>query len=328
MIRRFRRPLAGAVLVLFAGCTGKYIRPTTDTKVELTPERLKRGEYLVRTIGACGSCHDGRENGDLVNPPKQDEHLAGGNFLRDGALGIFVPNITNEAETGIGLWTDDELIRGIRDGVKKDGSFMIPLMPFEAYARMSDEDVKAIVAYLRSAPAVKQQRPDQEHDVPFMMKATLNMGVAMHEPVVSVPEPDRSDKVKYGEYLAYLGHCTTCHSMGKMGARKPDDRWMAGGDSPMELPGVGKVWASNLTPAKETGLGRFSDEQVKMAMMSGVRTDGKRMAPPMTIYVPHIASMDPGDVDALVAYLRSLPPVENKVPARELTPEMEAIVGK
>ncbi len=241
---------------------------------------------------------------------------------------MWVPNITNDPETGLGNWTDDEIIRAIRDGVSKDGRFLFPIMPFSTYQHMSDEDVMAIVAYIRSTPAVKQERPRVENDIPFMMGMALGMGAAMHEPVASVAEPDRNDAVKYGEYLTNVGHCSECHSMGSHGPRKKEDRWFGGADNPMDMPGVGKVWASNLTPHKETGLGNYDAAQIKNALRAGLRLDGRRMAPPMSMFMPHIAQWEETDLDAVVAYLQSLPPVEHKVPARELTPEFAGMMGE
>lgn len=325
-----RRWLAVCVLLLtaaVAGCTAKYVRPTTSEVVEPTPERVARGEYLVKTIAACGACHDGRQSGELTDPPDPALALAGGNYLKDeGGIAVWIPNITGDKETGIGTWTDDEIIRAIRDGVRPDGSFLFPAMPYGAYQYMSDEDVRAIVAYLRSVPPVKLSRARGENVVPFPIRMALGMGAAMHEPVTSVAEPDRGDPVKYGEYLARVAHCTECHSMGKMGVRAQGDAWMAGGDMAMREPGVGSVWPPNLTPDEETGLGRYSAEQIKMSLRSGMRLDGKPMAPPMSYLMPYLALAEEKDLDAIVAYLQSLPPVKKKVPARELTSEYKQLL--
>lgn len=318
----------GLVMIFTASCTGKYVRPTTQEKVALTPERLERGRYLVENVAMCGACHDGRTGGTLLGPADPALKLGGGTFLEDGGIEIYVPNITSDAATGVGTWSDDKLIRGIRDGVRPDGTFLFPIMPFGAYQHMSDEDVRAVVAYLRSVPAVKMPRPERENKIPFIFKVALGMGAAQHRPVKNVVAPDPSHRVQYGEYLAYLGHCTECHSLGSRGARTKDDRWMAGSTKPLELKGVGKVWASNLTPSKEGGLGHASAEQIKLALISGRRLDGKAMAPPMSLYTPYMALMKPEDLDALVAYLRALPAVKGQVPPRELTPAYAKLLGE
>ena len=108
----------------------------------------------------------------------------------------------------------------------------------------------------------------------------------MHKPVASIAEPDRKDPVRYGEYLATMGHCTVCHSLGSTGSRDRDDDWLAGSDNAMELKGVGKVWAANLTPSTKGGLGARSAEDVKLQILSGRRKDGKPTAPPMSLFTP------------------------------------------
>ncbi len=316
---------------LVAACTGKYIRPTTDEKVEATPERIARGEYLVNGVGACGSCHSGRDSeaNDFAAFVQAGEstskYLAGGFQIELPGIGakVFMPNLTPDEETGLGSWTDDQIIRAIRDGVGRNGELLFPMMPFNAYQHMSDEDVRAIVAYLRTVPKVKTARGRTE--VPGIAGFMLARGVAHHLPVKDVPPPDKSNPVAYGRYVMFLGHCSECH------AAKPDRRprteddpmWMAGG-AVEEIPGIGKVYVRNLTPDPDTGLGRYSAEQIKNAMRKGTRLDGRKMAPPMSIYMAHWSTMTEEDLDALVTYLKSLALAKNQVPERALTPEWEA----
>jgi mono/diheme cytochrome c family protein len=155
------------------------------------------------------------------------------------------------------------------------------------------------------------------------------MGVTHHEPVRSVPAPDFTNPVARGEYMVRLGHCWECHSLGSTGPQGPDSgKYMAGASMAMEMKGVGKVWAPNLTPDPETGLGRYSDEQIKESLRSGKRLDGKTMAAPMSLFIPHISGLTEEDMDGLLAYLRSLKPVKNKVPERQLSPEGLTRVGE
>jgi mono/diheme cytochrome c family protein len=303
-------------------CTGKYVRPTTQETVKATPERLARGEYIVDRLASCGACHTERQSGDASDSESATAgaYLSGGNTLRDAQFTLWVPNITGDLQTGIGRWTDDELMRAIRDGVRPDGSFMFPVMPYLDYRFMSDEDVRAVVAYLRSVPKVKQPRKPTENDLPFLAKVGIGLGMVQHEPAKDVPPPP-DDPVRRGEYLAHLGHCQSCHALGSRGPRDPDDDdFMAGSDKPMETPGLAKVWAPNLTPDRETGLGRFSDEQLENALRTGTRlSDGKPMAYPMSAFIPHLAGISAQDMSDLIAWLRSLKPVKHAVPPRELT---------
>ena len=313
---------------LLVGCTGKYIRPTTTEVVSDSPEAIQRGNYIVNNVSSCGACHTTRENADLVHPTKT-VFLGGGNILSELGMKLFIPNITPDAETGIGKWTDDQLMRAIRDGIRADGTLMFPIMPFGAYQHMSDADVRAVVAYLKTVPAAPLPGGRKEHELPFYMSMAVGMGIAHHQPVASVPEPDRSNKVKYGEYLMWLGGCSDCHSLTSRGPREPtDELWFAGADMPSDLDGVGKVWARNLTPDPETGLGRYSTEEIIAALRAGKRLDGKLMAPPMSLFIPHIAGMTDEDLDALVSFFKSLKPVKKQVPERELTPEGKKLVGE
>jgi cytochrome c553 len=336
MKRRLGGLSSVTVIATFAlaatSCTGKYVRAVGSEKVESTSERLIRGGYLVNQVCACGGCHTTREHGNIaMEPERTDAFLGGGNiFVAHGMSdGIWIPNITPDVETGVGAWSDDELMRVIRDGVARDGHFLLPFMPFGGYQHMSDEDVKSIVLYLRSVPAYKQPKPRQENQLGFMPKMLFTkVGVQMHVPAHNVAPPDRTNPVKTGEYLATIGACSECHSLTKKGPRKPGDpQYLAGSEGPMEDPSFGKVWARNLTPDVETGLGKYRPEMIKQALRNGTRLDGKRMAPPMAIMLPHYSGMAEDDLDAVVAYLKSVPPARHQVPDRELVPSAKKIYG-
>ena len=124
-----------AALSCVAGCHGKYVRPVSDEPIAPEPERLQRGSYLVNNVLFCGACHTSRDHGNtLIEPERTDAYLGGGNVYDDKALGtVWVPNITPDVETGIGSWKDDEILRALRDGVAKDGHF---LMPADAVRRL------------------------------------------------------------------------------------------------------------------------------------------------------------------------------------------------
>lgn len=315
-----------------AGCGGKYVRAVGPEKVEATPERLIRGGYLVNQVCACGACHTTRENGSIASEPERtDGFLGGGNtFVARGmSEGIWIPNITPELETGVGAWSDDELMRAIRDGVSRDGHFLLPFMPFGAYQLMSDEDVRSIVAYLRSVPPFKQPKPRAPNRLGLMARVLFTkLGVQMHPPAHDVPQPDKKDVVQAGAYIATIGACSECHSLTKKGPRKREDpQYLAGSEGPMEDPSFGKVWARNLTPDVETGLGKYSADQIKQALRNGKRLDGKPMAPPMSIMVPHYSGIAEEDLNLLVAYIKAIPPARHQVPDRELVPSAKARFG-
>src|SRR6185503_12124118 len=127
--------VASTLTLVAGGCGGKYVRAVGAVSVEPTPERLVRGGYLVHELCACGACHTTREHGHIATDPERtDALLGGGNLLAAPGLSdrIWIPNITPDVETGVGAWSDDELMRAIRDGVARDGHFLLPVMPFDA----------------------------------------------------------------------------------------------------------------------------------------------------------------------------------------------------
>jgi len=270
-----------------------------------------------------------RDSGKIADLERRDALLAGGNVLEtlEPKMKVWVPNITSDPETGIGRWSDDQVMRAIRDGVRDDGKFLNPIMPFGSFRYMSDADVRAVVAYVRSVPPHRQTRKPIKNEVPLLARIGLGaFGVAMHPPARGVEAPSPSDTVKHGEYLARLAACADCHSLGKRGPRSPSDRFLAGSDVPFSE--GGRVWAPNLTPDPETGIARSGRDAVKKAIRSGVRLDGKKTAPPMATLVPHYEGMTEADLDAIVAYLFAQKPVKHAVPPRELDPATRARLGE
>ena len=318
-----------SVALALGGCKGKYIRPTTPEKFEATPERLQRGQYLVNQAMGCGGCHTSRATGNLFMEGEQtDRFLAGGNVLEDAASGkSYIPNLTPDPD-GLGSWTDDEILRAVRDGVGKDEHFMVPMMPYNNYQYLSDEDGKSLVVYLRSIPAGQAPSPRVDNELKFLPKILFTViGVQMHTPATNVATPDRGDRVTYGHYLARICACTDCHSLGEKGPAKEDDpMFMAGSTVPFANDRLGKVWSRNLTPDVETGIGKYKPADVKAAMRNGTRLDGKRMAPPMSIMIPHYSGMTDEDLDALITYLGTLKPAKRAVQEPELTAEAQKLV--
>jgi hypothetical protein len=161
-----------------------------------------------------------------------------------------------------------------------------------------------------------------------MFKVAKSFGAVHHKPAENVKAPDRADKKAYGGYLAKLGICWDCHSLGKMGPTDDEDKLMSGSRMPMSEPEYGKIYARNLTPDKETGLGNYTADQIKQALKTGRRLDGKLMAPPMSLVIPHLSTWAEEDLDALVTYLTALKPIKYKVPDPELTPAVKKMLGQ
>lgn len=273
-------------VILAALCAAFF--SSTPTRAE-TP--LERGTYLVRSIVACGNCHTPKgPTGDLPGM----EFAGWPEMDKSDAMIVSAPNITQDRETGIGAWSDAQIITAIREGKRPDGTIIGPPMPIGLYRGLSDTDVKAIVAYLRTVKPIRAVVPKSTYNIP--------LPPAYGPPVADVPDVDPADKIAYGAYLAGpLGHCIECHT--PMGPTGPDlaNRLGAGG---FEFHGPwGTSVSANITP---TGLADRSDADIIRMITTGTRPDGSPMLPPMGY--AYYANIKPADLEAIVAYLRTLPP--------------------
>jgi hypothetical protein len=136
---------------------------------------------------SCGACHTTHEGNFAITGERADMYLAG-NYVDWPSEGFkfWIPNITPDVETGIGGWSDDEIMRAVRDGIGKDQHLMFPLMPFTSYQHVSEEDLRAIVAYLRSVPPIKNKRPIAENEFGFFIEFFINRGIMHHKPAHDV----------------------------------------------------------------------------------------------------------------------------------------------
>jgi mono/diheme cytochrome c family protein len=253
---------------------------------------LERGKYLVQSVVACGNCHFQR---GPQGEPLFDKGLSGGMLFDEPGFKAYAANITPDPATGIGKWTDAQLARAIREGVRPDQSVIGPPMPIEFYRNMSDDDLASIILYLRVQPPVANQVPRSKYDMPLP---------ASYGPEVrSVPTPSRVDPVRYGKYLADIGHCMECHT-------PRNDKGMlqmtsVGTGGHVFTGPWGQSVSRNLTP-HETGLKGWTDAQISRAVREGVNREGKPYNPPMGF--AFYRNIDEADMAALIAYLRSLKP--------------------
>lgn len=254
---------------------------------------LERGEYLVRGIAGCGNCHTPIGPDGFV----MSQEL-GGRLVEDiEAFTAYAPNITPGGR--VADWSDAELARAIREGIRPDGSVIGPPMPFAMYRGISDDDLGSIVAFLRTMPAIDTQTPPSEYRIP--------LPPAYGPPVNVVSAPDAGVSVEYGAYLAGpVAHCMECHTpMGPQGPLLETDLGRGG----FEFHGPwGTSVASNLT-SHEDGLTGYTDQEIAGMITGGKRPDGSDMLPPMPY--PYLAKMTEDDLAAIILYLRSLPPLSD-----------------
>ena len=273
-----------AMVAAMVVCTGAM----AETPVE-------RGKYLVDGIMGCGNCHTPQG----PNGPLPGKTLAGGlEFAHPGFFTAYSTNITPDPETGIGKWTDAELKVAIREGKRPDGSVIRPPMPFGLYRNIADSDLDAVVAYLRTVPAVKNAVPKSTYEIPL----PPGYGPPIDKPVVA---PPKADKVAYGAYLAGpLGHCIECHTPPAANGRAQYDKLLGAGGRQFHGP-WGLSVAKNITSDPGQGLAKWSDAEIERAIRSGVDKQGQPLKPPMGY--AYYAKVSVDDMAALIAWLRSLP---------------------
>lgn len=254
---------------------------------------LARGKVLMEGVVACGNCHG------AVSPqgaPQFGQPLAGGFKFDDAAFTAYAANITPDAATGIGRWSDAELAKAIREGLRPDGRLIGPPMPIGFYRSISDADLAAIIAWLRAQPAVKNEVPKSVYRMP--------LPPAYGPPVGSVAPPPRTDTVRYGEYLATIGHCMECHTPRDDKGMLIRAQWGAGGQG---IPGPwGVSMSRNLTPGPG-GLKDWTDAEIARTIRTGLDRQGQPLKPPMAF--AWYKNIDDADMAALIAYLRSLKPL-------------------
>lgn len=288
-----------AVVGLFALVVGYLVfikqpasRPPSDEKVELTPERVARGRYLYEHVAACSGCHGERDYALLGAPVKEGASAAGSCFPEgfDVPGKICPPNLTPHPTAGIGAWTDGELMRALREGVDRNGEAMFMMELF----LLSDEDARAMVAYLRSLPANETVRTSE------VGVAERTVSKFFPEPLSGpVPHPPTSDVVAYGGYLTRLAGCESCHS-GRAGP-------FAGGEQ-MQMP-YGTDRVPNITPHPQAGIGGMTKDQFVQRFRAWAVTPAT--PPPGNAFMPWRAfsGMTEEDLGAIYEYLRTVAPV-------------------
>ena len=257
-----------------------------------------RGEYIVRSVAVCGSCHAADEH----NP---DGALSGGREFRDWRIGVArASNLTPDAETGLGTWSEAEIVRALRNGERKDGRLLAPVMPYGWFHDMSDDDALAVARYLKSLPPVRNHVA-QDFNIVFKIGKLLFL---RPKAGVTASAPPRAATAEYGGYLSqHVGLCADCHTQ-RTGIRSEPDRsrLFAGMDHP---PSGFPVKPSNLTPDQQTGIGRWSESDFIQTLRTGKDPGGVTMKP----FMPwrQIRRMSDDDLRAIDLFLRTLRPIRN-----------------
>jgi mono/diheme cytochrome c family protein len=254
----------------------------------------KRGEYLSKA-GGCLGCHT-LEAKDAKEKPVP---YAGGRALKTPFGTFHGPNITPHPEAGIGRWSEADFMRAMREGRRPDGSNYFPAFPYPSFTLIADADLRDLWAYLRSLPPSSRQ--SEPHDLGFLYRWRSLVGAwkwLYFTPGAFAPEPAKSAQLNRGAYLVRaLGHCGECHTPRTFLGGPKKDRFLAGA----------KDIAPNLTP---TRLKKWGDGELRNFLTTGLNAEGDVPAEEMGEVITNTTSqLTPQDLDAMIAYLRSLPPL-------------------
>ena len=301
--------------VAFLALKKPAMRPASTEKVEATPQRLARGEYLAHHVSDCLGCHSDFM-ADRFGVPHRPGTEGQGGFAFDKKVDVpglvQAQNITPDPDNGLGSWSDGEVMRAVREGVDRKGVALFPMMPYENFRSMSDEDIRSIVVYVRTLKPIRHVIAPRKLDFPvgFMIKFAP-------KPVdgpIATPEP--KDGLAYGKYLVTIAGCGICHTPhddkgGLIAGRELSGGWVMRGP-------WGRVVTANLTPDPDAYLGKATREEFigRFKAFESLQGENSPIAPPGLNTVmawPAYAGMTTEDLGAIYDYLKTVKPIPNKV---------------
>ena len=288
------------VYVSVSGIPSYEANPVSFT-LQSTPETIARGGKLVGML--CANCHLNAESGKLIGGRMFDAPAEFGE--------IYAPNITQDKEYGIGSWSNEDLVRLLRTGIKKDGAYSPPYMA--KLPGLADSDLNAIISFLNSENnmVIADPTPDQPSEPSFLTKLLCNVEwKPLPFPENPIALPDENDALALGKYLANNLECFSCHSSDF----KTNDflnpemsvGYFGGGNKTLNLEGD-VILTQNLTPDMETGIGSWSEEEFVRAVRFGLKDGEPALRYPMQPY----SRLTDNEVGAIYQYLQSLPAISN-----------------
>ena len=289
---------AGGLTVALADYHGA--NPTGVPAVLANADQVKRGEYLAHAAD-CMVCHTALGRAQY----------AGGLAIPLPFGTIYSPNITPDRETGIGSYSDQDFLKAVQRGIRRDGARLYPAMPYTSYTYMTDADALAIKAYLFSLPAVHADNRANSFTFPFNQRWTMIFWSSLFNADTRfAPDTAQSAAWNRGAYIAEaLAHCGECHTPRNLAFALDNRKKFAGA--------VTAGWkAFNITSDKNTGIGGWTDDEIFAYLAKGhARGRGTAAGPMGEVVDRSFSQMVPTDIHALVSYVRSVPPVTSSEPA-------------
>lgn len=288
---------SGLVLILFLSVG--LLAPGAVKAQEDKKALIERGQYLFAVTGGC-ACH---------TDPKGTPHTGARSFpIPFGTA--YSTNITQDKETGLGGWSDKEILDALVKGIRPDGSRKPPVMPYEAYSGMAEEDLKALIAYLKTLKPVRKETPALKSWVPFLRSVATPIWLKLFGRFSSSPAKAPEKGIERGRYLVdHVSLCSECHTPRNSIGVPNRALYLAGakvGPLGEEMP--------NITPDKETGIGEWSREDIAEFIRTGTKPDLDNAQGLMEEVVEAgYKQMKKEDALAIADYLKSVPPIVNKI---------------
>ncbi len=259
---------------------------------------IAKGRYIA-TASDCAACH---------TAPHGGKPFAGGYGIASPLGTIFSTNITPSKTDGIGNYTEEEFAQAVRDGVAKDGSHLYPAMPYTAYAKMTDEDVKALYAYfMLEVRPVDHQPQKTDLAFPFSVRASMAAwNLLFLDKTRFTPNSNKSQQWNRGAYLSEaLAHCSTCHTPRNDLMAEQASQALSGGS-------LGSWYAPNITSDPVSGIGGWSQEELVQYLRTGQVAGKAQAAGPMAEAIEHsLQHLTDEDLKAIAAYIKDVAPVSS-----------------
>jgi mono/diheme cytochrome c family protein len=267
-------------------------------------ELAAKGQYIFAVAGGC-ACH---------TEPKGTPHAGGRAFPIPLGI-VYSTNITQDKETGLGEWTDAQIHNAMVKGIRRDGTRILPVMPYEKYSGMAQEDLKTMIAYMRTFKPVKKATPPLKSWVPLMRSLGTPAYLQLFGRFYTAPSQAPTNGIQRGRYLVdHVAICGDCHTPRNFIGVPQHSLYLAGAT---EKNGPLGEAVPNITPDKETGIGEWRRQDIADLLLTGIKPDGDNVQGLMAEVIegtPHgYKEMKKDDALAIADYLKSIPPIKNKV---------------
>lgn len=270
----------------------------SETSAQQQSDLVRKGQYIFALAGGC-ACH---------TVPKGTP-LAGAREIPIPMAKIYSTNLTADKETGLGRWSDQQIHDAMVKGIRPDGERLLPAMPYEAYSGMAEEDLKALIAYLRTLSPVRKETPPLKSWVPFYRSLGTFVWLNFFSRFSSPPPKAPQNGVERGRYLVeHVSLCGDCHTPRNLIGAPNRSLYLAGnrtGPFGKKIP--------NITPDKETGIGDWSRDDIAELILTGTKPDLDNVQGLMAeVIEAGFKNMKREDALAIADYIKTIPPVVNK----------------